>query len=189
MSYFVNAGTFLIQTIFEFLIGLFLVRAMLIAINASFLDPVCQFVYKLTNPILTPLRRFLPRWGKIETASLLVAFALSLVEFALLGALAGLHMSFMSWLLLSLVSVLSIALWIMLWAIVIRCILSFFVSEYENSNVRLLVQFTEPVVRPFRRMLPTLGGLDFSCWLAILALTLARFLVIAPLSDLAARLV
>jgi YggT family protein len=187
MSYFLNAGVFLIQTIFDFAVGLFLVRAMLIAVNASFLDPICQFVYKLTNPVLTPLRRFVPRWGKIETASILAAFLFALIEFALLGGLAGMRIGLASWPLLALVNVLSIALWIMLWAILIRCILSFFVNEHYNSNARLLVQFTEPVVRPFRRLLPSLGGLDFSCWFASLALILARFLVIAPLADLAAR--
>jgi YggT family protein len=188
MSYFVNAGTFLIQTIFEFLIGLFLVRAMLIGVNASFLDPVCQFVYRLTNPLLMPLRRIVPRWRGFETASLLVALAISLAEFALLVAIAGLPVGFAGWLLLACVNVLSIAVWIMTWAIVIRCIISFFVNEHYNANARLLVQFTEPVVRPFRRLLPALGGFDFSCWAALIALALVRFLVIAPLSDLAVRI-
>ncbi|MEP6938985.1 MAG: YggT family protein [Rudaea sp.] len=188
MSYFVNAGVFLIQTIFDFLIGIFIVRVLLIAAGASFLDPVCQFVYRLTNPVLVPLRRLVPRWGKIETASVLIACVLALVEFALLGGLAGMRMSIVGWPLLSLVNVLSIALWIMFWAIMIRCLLSFFVNEHYNSNARLLVQITEPIVRPIRRMLPALGGLDLSCWFASLALILARFLIVAPLSDLATRL-
>ncbi|TLY50765.1 MAG: YggT family protein [Gammaproteobacteria bacterium] len=187
MSYFVNAAIFLIQTLFEFAIGLFLVRAMLIYVGASFNDPICQFVYRLTNPLLTPLRRVVPRWGKLETASLLIAFVLALIEFALLAVLAGLRTSIAGWPLMALVGVLGLALWIMLWAIVIRCVLSFFINEHYNSNARLLVQFTEPVVRPFR-FLPPLGGLDFSCWFAMLALILARYLIIAPLSDLAARL-
>lgn len=187
MSYFLNAAIFLIQTLFEFAIGLFLVRAMLIYAGAAFHDPICQFVYRLTNPVLAPLRKLVPRWGKIETASLLVAFAIALIELALLGGLGSMRFGLAGLPLLALVSVLGIALWIMLWAILIRCVLSFFVNEHYNSNVRLLVQFTEPVVRPFR-VLPALGGLDFSCWFASLALILARFLIIAPLTDLAARL-
>lgn len=188
MSYFVNAGVFLIQTIFQFAIGLFLVRAMLIAVNASFLEPLCQFVYKLTNPVLTPLRRFVPRRGRIEVASLLIAFVLALVEFGLLGAVVGMRISIASWPLFALVEALTIAFWIMFAAILIRCVLSFFVNEHYNSNARLVVQFTEPLVRPFRRMLPVLGGFDFSCLFASLALILARILVIAPLADLAAQL-
>lgn len=187
MSYFANAAVFLIQTLFEFAIGVFLVRTMMIYVGAPFHDPICQFVYRLTNPVLAPLRKLVPRWGKVETASLLVAFVLALVELALLGLLGATRFGIAGLPLLALAGVLGIALWIMLWAIVIRCVLSFFVDERYNSNTRLLVQFTEPVVRPFR-VLPALGGLDFSCWFALLALTLARFLIVAPLTDLAARL-
>ena len=188
MSYFVNAGVFLIQTLFQFLIALFLIRLMLIAVNASFLDPICQFVYKLTNPVITPLRRFVRRWGKIETASLLIAFVLALVEFALLGGLIGMRMSFAAWPLFALVEVLTITFWILFVALLIRAVLSFFVNEHYNSNARLVMQFTEPVVRPFRRLLPPFGGFDFSLWFASLALILARILIIAPLGDLAATL-
>jgi len=187
MSYLANVTVFLIQTLFEFAIGVFLVRAMLIYAGAAFHDPICQFVYRLTNPVLAPLYKFVPRWGKIETASLLIAFVIALVELPLLAGIGGMRFSVAGLPLLALVSVLRIALWIMLWAILIRCVLSFFVNEHYNSNARLLVQFTEPVVRPFH-ILPALGGLDFSCWFASLALVLARYLILAPLIDLAARL-
>ena len=53
---------------------------------------------------------------------------------------------------------------------------------------QLLVQCTEPVVRPFRRLLPPLAGMDFSCWFASIALILVQMLVLAPLADLAAHI-
>ena len=99
MPYIANAAAFLIQTLFDFLIGVFLVRAMLIAVNASFYDPICQFVYKVTNPAIAPLRRFLPRAGKIETASIAFALALALIELVMLGSLAGMRFSLPGWLL------------------------------------------------------------------------------------------
>ena len=188
MGYLLNAAVFLIQTFFELFIGVFLIRAMLIAAGASFYDPICQFVYRLTNPLVMPLRRFIPRWRKIEIVSLLVACALALIELGLLILLFGANFSLAGWLLGALASVLNIELWIMLVAILIRCVLSFFINDYYNSNVQLLNQFTEPAVRPFRRLLPSFGGLDFSCWFASLALILVRLLVITPLSDLAAHL-
>jgi YggT family protein len=187
MSYFLNAAVFLIQTLFDSAIGVFLVRAMLIFAGASFQDPICQFVYRLTNPVLAPLHKFVPRWGKVEIASLLVAFALALIELALLSRLQWMPFSLAGFPLIAFVAVVAIALWIMLWTILIRCVLSFFVNPDHNAITRLLVQFTEPVVRPFR-VLPALGGLDFSCWFASLAILLARYLILAPLADLAARL-
>ncbi|MBS0589623.1 MAG: YggT family protein [Proteobacteria bacterium] len=188
MPYLINAETFLVQTIFDILVGVFLVRAMLIAVNASFHDPICQFVYKFTNPVIAPLRRFLPRRGKLELASLLVAFLLALIELLLLLApVAGLRWSVAGCLLGALAGMLNIALWVALWALLIRAVLSFFADERAHPNVRVLVQVTEPLVRPFRRLLPPLGGVDLSFLLASIALVLARLLVIAPLTDLAAR--
>jgi uncharacterized protein YggT (Ycf19 family) len=89
MSYLLAAALFLIQVFFNAFIVLFLVRTLLIAVGAAFSNPFCRFVYQLTNPVITPLRRAVPRWGRIELASLLVAYVLALVEFALMLGLAG----------------------------------------------------------------------------------------------------
>jgi len=187
MNYLANAATFLIQTAFGFFIGLFLVRMLLIAVGASFYDPICRFVYQLTNPVITPLRRFVPRWRKIEIASLLVAWLLVLIEFGLFVAISGAAVGFGSLLLRASVSVLDWLIWIELIALFVRGILSFVASEYANPNMQLLVRVTEPVVRPFRRVLPPMAGFDFSLTLAMIALILAQILIIAPLNDLAAH--
>ena len=64
MSYLMNAGVFLIQTLFGFFVIMFLVRALLIAIAAPFTEPVCRFVYQFTNPAVMPLRNVIPRWRR-----------------------------------------------------------------------------------------------------------------------------
>ena len=188
MGYLQNAGAFLLNTIFGFFIGIFLVRLMLIAVGAPFNEPICRFVYQLTNPLITPLRRFVPRWRRIELSSLLVAWLLVLFELILFTALLGIHLGAAGLLLRSLADTADWAVLIQLVAIFVRCILSFVVNDRYNPNMHLLVQFTEPVVRPFRRLLPALGGMDFSCWFASIALILVRMLVLAPLADLAQQL-
>lgn len=187
MSYLANAAVFLIQVVFGFFIAVFLVRVLLIAVGASFYEPICRFVYQVTNPVITPLRRFVPRWRRVETASLLVAFVLILLESGLFRLFAGAATGVAGFLLFGVVGLLGWLIWIELIALFVRAILSFFVSEYYNSNMQLLVQCTEPVVAPFRRILPPLGGLDFSLALAMVALVLAQMLILAPLADLAAR--
>jgi len=188
MPYLQNAGVFLIQTIVGFFVVVFLLRTMLIAVGASFYEPVCRFVYQLTNPVITPLRRFVPRWRNVEIASLLVAFVIIALEWMLFVALFGVPLGAGGLALRALIYLLDWVILIQLVAIFGLCILSFFPAARYDSNFRLLAQFTDPVVRPFRRLLPPLGGFDFSCWFASLALILARMLVIAPLADLAQRL-
>lgn len=188
MPYLLNAGTFLIQTLFGFFIVIFLLRVMLIATNAPFNQPLCRFVYQLTNPVITPLRRFVPRWGRIELASLLVAWLLALVELVLLVTLLGARMGVAGVLLHALIDVADWIVLVEIAAIFVFCILSLFPTVHYDSNFRLLAQVIEPVVRPFRRLLPPVGGLDFSCWVASIALILVRMLVLMPLADLAQQL-
>ena len=133
MNYLANATTFLIQVAFGFFIGLFLVRVLLIAVGASFYDPICRFVYQLTNPVITPLRRFVPRWRRIEIASLLVAYALILIEFGLFVAISGAAIGFGGLLFRALVGVLDWLIWIALIALFARAILSWTRSYTRRS--------------------------------------------------------
>ena len=188
MSYLQNAGSFLITSLFGFAICVFLIRTLLIAVGAPFNEPVCRFVYAVTNRVITPLRTIVPRWRRVELASVLVAWLLALLQLVLLTALFGVSLSFVGLLLRSLVDTLDWLILIELAAIIVFCVLSFFPAVRYDSNFRLLMQFIDPVVRPFRRLLPPMGGFDFSCWLATVVLILLRMLLIAPLADFAAHL-
>jgi YggT family protein len=188
MPYLQNAGAFLVTSLFGFAICVFLLRTLLIAIGAPFNQPICRFVYLLTNPVIMPLRNVMPRWRRVEFASLLVAWALCALELLLLVALFGAAASAAALLVRALVDTLDWLILIELVAILAYCVLSFVPSLRYDDNFRLLARLTEPVARPFRRLVPPLGGLDFSCWFASLALVLARLLLIAPLADWAARL-
>jgi len=187
MQYLLSAGTFLVQTVFGFLVVLFLLRVMLIAVGAGFNEPICRFVYTLTNRVVTPLRSVVPRWRRIEFASVLIAWVLAALQLALLVALLGAPVGVAGILLRAVVDVLDWLILIELVAVFVYCVLSFFPAARYDPNFRLLTQFVEPVVRPFRRLLPPLGGLDFSCWFASIALVLLRLLLIAPLGDFAVR--
>lgn len=187
MPYIQNAGAFLIQTLFGFFIVVFLLRLLLIAVAAPFNEPVCRFVWQLTNRVATPLRRIVPRWRRIELASLLVAYLLALAELLVFIVLFGVALSIGGMLLRAAADTLDWIVLIELVAIFGYCILSFFPSAHYDPNFRLLAQFVDPVVRPFRRLLPTLGGMDFSCWFAAIALMLVRMLIVAPLADFATR--
>lgn len=188
MSYLMNAGVFLIQTLFGFFIIMFLVRALLISIAAPFTEPVCRFVYQFTNPAVMPLRNVIPRWRRVDFASLLVAWVLAILELVCLFAVTGYHLTALGTLFRALVDTFD---WLILIEIVVMfgvCVMSFVPSMRYDSNYSLLLRVTDPVVRPFRRIVPPLAGMDFSFFAATIVLILIRILVIAPLTDLSARI-
>ncbi len=185
MSYFANAGQILIQFIFGAFVTLIILRILLQMVHANFYNPVCQFIYKSTNPVLAPLRRVIPPWRNLDVACLLVAYALELLQVFLLSALFGAGLPFASLLVYGFAELMDFVLVLYFWIILARIIISFANSEARHPIIPLLYQLTEPILRRIRRLLPDLGGFDFSPTVAALIIYLARILLVQPLLDLA----
>jgi YggT family protein len=188
VNYLVDAGVLLVEVLFGLACSLFLLRVLLQLVGANFYNPICQFVYELTNPVLMPLRRLLPPRGRLDLAGAVVALAIQLLKVLALFMLVGAAFTLPSLLLLALVELLSLLLSIYFWLILARAVLSFVGVDRRHPALPLLAQLSEPVLAPVRRMLPTSGAIDLSPMLVLLAIMLARLLVIAPLVDLARAL-
>lgn len=72
----------------------------------------------------------------------------------------------------------NIAFQVLVYLIIARCLLSFVRHNPYQPVIRFIYDVTEPVMAPFRRMIPSAGGLDFSPFIAILAVELVRYVVI-----------
>lgn len=188
MSYFANAGVILVEVIFGLLISLFVVRVLLQLVRANFYNPVCQFFYKATNPVLMPMRKAIKPVRNFDLAGALVAWLLECVKVLLLFALVGRVPGVGGVLLLGFAELLAFVLMLYFWLILIRVVLSFVGQGSYSPVVPLIAQITEPVLKPIRRVLPDLGGFDLSPLVATLAIFLARALIVAPLLDLGVTL-
>jgi YggT family protein len=99
------------------------------------------------------------------------------------------HMFVLSNFLLGVAKVLDIALTLYMWIIIARAVISWVNPDPYNPIVRFLNSVTEPVLYPIRRRLPiSLGGIDFSPILVILAIIFVQAFLIQSLMQLAARL-
>ncbi len=186
-SYVGNAGVFLIQTVFGFYIAVLLIRIMLQLVRANFFNPVCQFLVKITNPVLFPLRRVIPNWGRMDLPALLVAWVLKIVALLLVLALLGTGASIGRLIAVAGAQLIDTTVLILMFVIFVKVLLSWVAPHGDTPIAPLLYQLSEPVVGPIRRALPPLGGLDFSPMIALIALQLGRMLLVQPLLDLAAR--
>ena len=189
MGYFANAGMLLVEVIFGLAVALFVLRVLLQLVRANFYNPVCQFIYKLSNPPLVPVRKLLKPLGRFDLAAAVVAWLLECLKVLLLFALVGAVPAVAGLLVLGIAELVQFLLILYFWLILIGVILSFVApGGGHHPIVPLVHQLAEPVLRPFRRVIPSLGGLDFSPMLALLVLLLARILIAAPLGDLGAWL-
>ena len=187
-SYFANAAALLIQFAFGAVVLLFLLRMLAEAVRADFYNPICQFLYRTTNPVLTPLKRVIPNFRRINIAALLLAWVLEVLKNLLLYLVVGLRAAAPGLLLLGFADLLDFLAWVYLLMIFAWALLSFVSLDARHPLTPLLGRLVEPVLRPFRRLLPAPGGLDLSPAVAILAILILQALIVGPLLDLGRRL-
>lgn len=168
--------TFLVKTLIELYVMVLLIRIWMQWSRCDFYNPFAQFIVKITQPIVGPLRRIIPSIGPIDTSSLLVAFILTTLKYPILlliqvGALSLDPMN----LLVGLLSLLKSAGTLVFWVIIIRSLMSW-ISQGRSPIEYVLMQLTEPMMAPIRRVLPAMGGIDFSAMVVILILYALNYL-------------
>ena len=188
MPYLANAGQILIEFIFGILVGLVVLRVLLQLVRANFHNPICQFLYKTTNPVMMPLRKIIPAWRRLDIAGVALAWFLLMLKRVLIFATVGVMPSLGGLAVIAFADLIGFVLMTMLVLVIVRVILSFVASDSYHPVVPLVIQLTEPVLKPLRRRMPALGGFDFSPMVVLLAIMLLQALVVAPLLDLGLRM-
>ncbi len=163
MTAFSEISGYLVQTLLSLYLLAMLLRFLLQLVRADFYNPISQFLVKITNPLVVPLRRVLPGLAGMDLASLLLSVLLQLAGIATLLLLNGLGLPNVGLLLVwSVLGVLGLLVNVYFFAILAMIILSWVAPGSRHPAVYLLYQITEPVMAPFRRALPPMGGLDLS---------------------------
>lgn len=171
-----TATVFLIQTLFGFYILAVMLRFLLQCVRADFYNPLVQFLVRITNPPLLPLRRIIPGYRGLDLASIILAFVLQGVEVLLVTLLLG-RPAGVGLLLLTVAELLKLLINIYLWGVVIQAVLSWFNPDPHHPAARVLAQLTAPVLRPARRVLPPISGVDLSPMLVVVALIFISLLL------------
>lgn len=180
MSGLIEALIYIIQTLGSLYLLIVLLRFILQLVRADFYNPLSQFVVKATKPLLTPLRRIIPGFAGLDLASLILAILVQLllmvVTLTLMGYnVGGFILQLLVW---SVIGVTSLFLKVFFFALIISVILSWVAPGSYNPGAQLVNQICEPLLAPFRRLLPNLGGLDISPIFAFIAINLAdRFII------------
>lgn len=178
-----TAAVYVLQTLGSLYLLIVLLRFVLQLVRANFYNPLCQFVVKATQPLLKPLRRVIPSLFGLDMSSLVLAILVQLALMALTLLLTygttGNPLQLFIW---SIIGVTALFLKIFFWAMVISIILSWVAPGSHNPGAELVNQICEPALAPFRRFLPSMGGLDLSPIFAFLVLKLIDMLVINNLA-------
>lgn len=183
-NYLTNPLVFLVQVIFGLYSMVVLLRFLLQVVRADFYNPVSQFIVKVTTPVLKPLRRIIPGIGGLDISSLLLAWIVKTLELLLVLAISGKGLHFVAASLLAIPDLIELTINIFLFAILIQVILSWVGQGGYNPAVSVIYSLTEPLMRPARRIIPPISGLDLSPMVVMVALYLLEMLLIPPVKVL-----
>ena len=175
-----NASFFLINTVFDLYIFVLLVRFILAYVRADFFNPLTQFFIKLTQPIILPLRRVIPNYKNFELSTIFLVIILEIVKFSLFALLLRNTPHIGGLLLLAFADGLHSLINIFFYAILLQAILTWVQQGYSPA-ADLLAKITMPIMRPFHRIIPPIGGIDISPIPAMLLLQLIIIMVVTPL--------
>jgi len=187
-NYFGNAGQFLIDTLFSLYILTFMLRFLFQWARADFYNPVSQFLVKVTNPLLVPVRRIIPGLFGLDMAALLIMFLLGFIKLSLIVLIQGGAILPAAFAVYTVAELIQQAIYIFMFTIFVQVILSWVNPHSYNPVTSLLYSLNQPLLRPAQRLLPDMGGLDLSPMLVLIVLQLLRMLVVAPLFGFAGGL-
>lgn len=173
-----SALVFIVETLASLVVYVFLLRLLLQIVRADFRNPLAQAIVRITNPIVMPLRRVLPPVGKIDTASAFAVLLIVLTKVALLFVMRGLGLPDpVTWVRLSIYDLARSVLWLYFYAIFLYALLSFVAQGQRTPPQALLESLSEPILRPFRRIIPPIADIDLSALWALIAIQALLILV------------
>ena len=171
-------GFLLVQTLFSLYLGVVILRLLLQLARADFYNPISQAMVKATNPLLLPLRRLIPPLGKVDTASLVLALIVQLIAMVSILLLFGAGLpnivTLLGW---AVIGCVALTVNLYFFAIIINIILSWVAPGSHHPAAVLLYQLTEPVMQPFRKLIPPMGGIDLSPILVFLSISVVQILL------------
>jgi YggT family protein len=168
MEVFANSATLLVSSLGGLYLFAILLRFLLQVAKADFYNPVSQAVVKVTDPVVRLFRPIVPGYKGLDFSSLLIAV---IIQFALIYTLIYLNEEYRMPAIGSLITwavggvilfIINIYYFAIIAAIVMSFIMMFSGTVNPHPILRLIWQLTDPVMTPVRKILPSMGGLDFS---------------------------
>lgn len=181
MEHLNNAGTYLVEVVFNLILYITLIRFWMQWVRADFRNQFGQFIISATNPAIAPLRRVVPPIGYVDTATVVLALLIVIGKIFMLALLQGFQPNWLAVLLYCVGELIKASVYIFMFSIFVSIIMSWINPHGYNPIVSTINQLSQPMLNAARRFLPPMGGIDFSPIIVIIFLNLTLILIVRPL--------
>lgn len=189
---FAQALEFIVRAALDFMAAAFLLRFLLQAVRAPARTALARFIFAITDFAVRPARRIVPGWRGHDLSTLVLAWVAATLTWAAVLALRGYPPGATpaetagALALLGLIGVAKLALYIVLFSVLLHAVLSWI--NPHSPAAPLLAALTRPFLAPLRRRVPTVGGVDISPVLVIIACQLLVTVFVPPMERAAVAL-
>jgi YggT family protein len=168
---------FMLDALLTLVVVAFLLRLLMPLVRADFRNPIGQAVLQFTTPLVRPLRKLLPPAGRVDLASVAALLLVQFAKTAVLRLMAGGGFAPGAITLRALHDLASTVLQFYFVAVLLYALLSWVAPGGYGPGAQLLGRLCEPLLRPLRRIVPPIGGLDFSALFVLIGLQALQILL------------
>ena len=171
-----DIGMTIVQPLFSLAMLLIAVRFLAQLCGVSGYNPISMTLRRVTNVIVQPLSRLLPSGNRFSPGALVALILIQVVFIALMFTLEGRLDAFnvLHALIWAAIGCASLLVNIIFYSVIAMIVVSFLAPQSSNPAVEFIWELTEPVMAPLRRILPPMGGLDFSPIILFIVLKVIR---------------
>lgn len=170
---FTQIGVFLVDAVASFFVFLLLARFHFQWLRVPFRNPIGEFVLATTSFMVLPVRRVIPGLAGLDLASVLLAWLIQSVSVWLQAQIIGNEPAFLNVALVALVDLLRYSIYILVFAVIVQAVLSW-INPY-TPMAPAFDTITRPFLRPLRRFIPPLGGVDLTPLILLVILQVLLF--------------
>lgn len=175
-----NAFFFLVSTLFDVFLWAVMLRVILQVVRADFYNPISQLIWQVTQPLLRPLQKVLPKYRQWDLAAVALLAGVALIYIHVVAAILDVGVGGLASLWFALLKLVTLALNLFTFALFVQAILSWVGPGVSNPAGSILWSMNEPLLRPVRRVIPPMSGLDLSPLVVIVLLQFVNLLVPLP---------
>ena len=171
-----EAINYLLKFAFDAVLMILVLRVWLQLVRADFYNPLRQFIVKVSNPLVIPMRRIIPGLGGVDLATIVLAYIVATLTFIIIPLINAGPIDIISALYLGLIYLIKQTGVLLFIVMLVMALMSWVVQGY-NPTQMIFHQLTAPVLTPIRRIIPSIGGLDLSVLIAFLLLNVLNILL------------
>jgi YggT family protein len=169
-----NPLILIIRTLGQLYVFILLLRLVLQVSKADYYNPISQGIVRITQPVISPFQKFIPKLLKTDISPVIVALLFNAVILYAVYALANQFIPVVTLFIYALIGIFNIFLDIIFYAVLGSVIISWIAPDSPHPAPQLITQITSPLYRFIGKAIPPIGGFDLSPIVIFIAIQLIQ---------------